>query len=278
MHRAAIRLNSGSIPGNLRIDPVVVNVAIEDFAPEARRGKAQPVVPPGALRQGSHHDHVLPRPVEPAMKGENTVFVGRVKCAQIVAAQRGSGIAQANEVLREAEMIGHRPFGSMFHWLSSRNSWPMNSWGIPGAVSRTAAAKRLRLRPYQDCGLAGSASAGMRGLRPVMTRSWFSIQVTARHAWSSLGGYSAAAIADSETAAWAPRDAAPTASRSAPRRVSCCPTSKPAPPWEESAMIGGTVEGMSENFPRQNSAFCRIRGCRVRNSVVSVRQNSQPLP
>jgi len=44
------------------------------------------------------------------------------------------------------------------------------------------------------------------------------------------------------------------------------------------SMIGVTVEGMSENSPGQNSAFCRIRGCRVRNSVVSVRQNSQPLP
>src|SRR6266851_6668963 len=96
------------------------------------------------------------------------------------------------------------PFGSTSQGLSSRNSWPMKIWGMPGAVSRMAVATRLRLRAYQERWLDESASAGSRGWRWTMTRSWFSTQVTARQPWSKPGGYRAAAIADIETPAFAP--------------------------------------------------------------------------
>src|SRR5260370_5000251 len=102
------------------------------------------------------------------------------------------------------------PFGSTSQGFSSKNSWPMKSWGMPGAVSRIAFATRLRLRAYQERWLEGSASAGNRGSRPANARSWFSTQVTARQAWSNPGGYSTAAIADIDIAALAPPEAAAT--------------------------------------------------------------------
>ena len=51
-----------------------------------------------------------------------------------------------------------------------------------------------------------------------------------------------------------------------------------APPADAGATTGSAVDGMSENSPGQNSAFCRIRGCRPRSRVVNARQNSHPLP
>lgn len=58
--------------------------------------------------------------------------------------------------------------GLSLQYLSSRNSWPMNSIGMPGAVSSIPVATRERLRAYHERGFEPSASAGMRGPRSVV--------------------------------------------------------------------------------------------------------------
>src|SRR5262245_57977729 len=61
--------------------------------------------------------------------------------------------------------------GLSLQFLSSRISWPINSIGIPGAVSNMDVAKRLRLRAYQDLGFEGSASQAILGFHSSGLRS-----------------------------------------------------------------------------------------------------------
>ena len=71
------------------------------------------------------------------------------------------------------------------HCLSSRNSWPMNSIGMPGAVRLMAVATRARLRPYHERGLPGSPRRATRSSRPWYTMSWFSGPCTNCQWWSN---------------------------------------------------------------------------------------------
>src|SRR5437870_9651180 len=83
--------------------------------------------------------------------------------------------------------------GLSLQYLSSRNSWPMKSMGMPGAVSRRPVATRERLRAYQDRALVGSAKAGMRGFLSLAScdsrsKSWFSMNWTVCQAAEKPGG------------------------------------------------------------------------------------------
>ena len=108
------------------------------------------------------------------------------------------------------------------HSLSSRNSWPMNSIGTPGAVRSRPVATRARLRAYQERGSFQSASLGIRGCRwspsASSTRSWFSMQLYACHACGTFHGRtrprrsgSRSTRASAPPAAWASASRTPVA-------------------------------------------------------------------
>ena len=60
---------------------------------------------------------------------------------------RSAPSSPSHQIMRSAR------FGLSDHSLSSRNSWPMNSIGTPGAVRSSPVATRARLRAYHDRGL-----------------------------------------------------------------------------------------------------------------------------
>src|SRR5438876_859228 len=99
MHGYVVRENSSRVPNYLRVNPIIIDVAVEYLKP------AHSIRSPGC------------------------------------------------------------PATSSDHCLSSRNSWPMNSIGIPGAVMTRPIATRDRLRAHQECGFEGSASRGIRSIR-----------------------------------------------------------------------------------------------------------------
>ena len=107
------------------------------------------------------------------MEGEHAVAVVAVVDVDRLRAQRRMAAAQPDEVAGEAVEVGHVAVapsspshqmnrsggcGLSDQSLSSRNSWPMNSIGTPGAVSSRPVATRARLRAYQERGLSQSAS------------------------------------------------------------------------------------------------------------------------
>jgi hypothetical protein len=165
MQRAPIGLNAAPVPGDPRIDQFVIHVAVEHLCPPAGGRKAQFVVVPGTFGDRGNHDHIQTRILEPPMKAENTIRIRRVECVHIVASQRRLILPKPDQILGKAEMIRHGTIGTAVQTippqqvraarvrvpgLSSRNSWPMKSWGIPGAVSKIEVANRLRLRAYQE--------------------------------------------------------------------------------------------------------------------------------
>ena len=180
---------------------MVVDVAVEHFRPKSRGGETEIVTLPRTFRERRDDDDVLSGALEPAVISEHAIAIGLVECVDVVASQRGQVSPQMDQVAREAQMIAHRPIVTEspprqqvrtvrqnvpWHLLeefltheevgNARRSQQQRG-GDPAAAARIPRA-----------GMEESASTGIRGLRPVRTRSWFSMQVTARHAWSKVGG------------------------------------------------------------------------------------------
>src|SRR5262245_54054432 len=68
-----------AVAGRKRIDPVVVDVAVEDLEPLAGTGKPKVVRPPRGLTQCGDDDDVRGAAVDPAVKRDHTVLIVHVK-------------------------------------------------------------------------------------------------------------------------------------------------------------------------------------------------------
>jgi hypothetical protein len=153
-----------AIPRDDWVNPVIVDVGVENLSPSPWAGKTDRVVIPGAFRErGNHHD-VLACAFDPAVKRDHTVQIVYMKWVYIVLAQRSMIPAQTDEILRKAKMIHHCGIGSRVQAISPKKIrrlgipapllvfqklLPHEELGMPGAVSRIPMAKRVRLRAYQ---------------------------------------------------------------------------------------------------------------------------------
>ena len=174
-------------PATWGFTPGLINIAVKDLAPGAAAGNADPVIE--TVKSGEMHDHqhVLSFAFDPAMKGQDTILIVDVDHAETLSAQTRVAPTQREQLAREAKVIEHllvagvepaqsssrswRLTKSSDHCLSSKNSCPMKSIGMPGAVSPMPVATRARLRPNHERGSSGCPSRATRSSRPSRTMS-----------------------------------------------------------------------------------------------------------
>ena len=73
VHWAVARLDTSAVTRYLRIHPMVIDVAVEDFSPKSRHRETQIVAPPGAFSEGRYDYNVLSDAVEPPMKSKHAI-------------------------------------------------------------------------------------------------------------------------------------------------------------------------------------------------------------
>src|SRR5271165_2465793 len=115
MHRAAVGVDTAPVAGDDRIDPVVVDITVEDLEPAARPGEAQRVAPVGRLIQGRDHDYIAADPLHPALEGDHAVRIMDVKDVDSLPAERWLMSAQGDEFTREPEVVDHRLVGTLIN-------------------------------------------------------------------------------------------------------------------------------------------------------------------
>src|SRR5438552_3497157 len=88
----------------IRIEPLVIDVAIEHFVPMAAAGKTEAitVIVERALVQARDDHDIAADARQPAMNGDDAVFVVDVKHVQAFAAQGRMFSSKPHEVAREA--------------------------------------------------------------------------------------------------------------------------------------------------------------------------------
>ena len=86
VHWAAARIDTGAVTRYLRIHPVVIDVAVEDFSPKPRHRETQIITPPGAFSEGRYDYNVSPNALEPPMKSKHAIAVRAVKWVDLVTA------------------------------------------------------------------------------------------------------------------------------------------------------------------------------------------------
>lgn len=89
MQRTSRCQNPSSIARYHWINPVVIDVAVEDFNPRSRRRESNRVVVPSCLGKSCNYNYVFPCALQPSVKCNDAVLVVDVKCVDIVTSQTG---------------------------------------------------------------------------------------------------------------------------------------------------------------------------------------------
>ena len=89
MHGWTVRVYAAAVPGNDRIDPIVVDVAVKYFQPVSPAREPDTVVVPRAFVQAAHGHDILSETFYPTVKCEDAVFVMHVNDSAPFAAQGG---------------------------------------------------------------------------------------------------------------------------------------------------------------------------------------------
>src|SRR6266446_651113 len=112
MHRYVIREGCPRVPSRLRVNPVIVNVAVEYFAPAATGRKTDAIAIAVKVRHAYYNNYILPFAWHPAVERQNTILVMRVHRAKAFAAQRRKVPAQLNQFSSKTQEIAHSRIGS----------------------------------------------------------------------------------------------------------------------------------------------------------------------
>ena len=75
MHGYIIRENCPAVPNYSWVNPIIVNVAVEYFAPAATGRKTDAIAVAVKVRQACRNDHVLPFTWHPTVEREHAVSV-----------------------------------------------------------------------------------------------------------------------------------------------------------------------------------------------------------
>src|SRR6266550_1592884 len=113
MHGYVIRENSSRVPNYLRVNPIIVNVAVEYFAPAATGRKTDAIAVPVKVRHAYYNDYVVPFAWHPPVERQDTILVMRVHDAKALTPKRRKLPAQLNQFSNEAQEIAHRRIGSV---------------------------------------------------------------------------------------------------------------------------------------------------------------------
>ena len=107
MERLRSGEDSAAVAGDVGVHPVLVDVAVEDFAPGAVAREADAVVEAIEWREMRDHDHVVARPFDPAMEGEHSVLIVSVDYSESLAAQARMFPAEVEQLASEPQVIEH---------------------------------------------------------------------------------------------------------------------------------------------------------------------------
>ncbi len=84
MQRPPGRQNPSSIARYHGIDPVVIDVAVENLNPRSRIRESNRVVVPSCLGKRCNYNYVFPRALKPSMKSNDAVLVVHMECVHIL--------------------------------------------------------------------------------------------------------------------------------------------------------------------------------------------------
>lgn len=87
MQRAAGRRNFSGVTRYCGIDPIIVDVTVEYFAPRPGIGKSNRVVVPCCFGESRNYDYVVSGPIKPSVKGHDAVLVVDMEGVYVFAAQ-----------------------------------------------------------------------------------------------------------------------------------------------------------------------------------------------
>ena len=107
MHGTAGSIDLAAVADDGWVNPVVVNVAIEEFPPCSAAREAERIVVEGLIVKADDDHHVEAITLEPAMECEDSVVIVHVRHADRTSAESRLIPAQTNQVLREAQEIDH---------------------------------------------------------------------------------------------------------------------------------------------------------------------------
>ena len=97
-----IGLNTTIVSDGERIDPIVINVRIEQFRPVATLWKTELIVKERIVAETGNDHNILTLPVNPTMERDYAVGVARIERIDVLATQGGLVPAEADQVLRES--------------------------------------------------------------------------------------------------------------------------------------------------------------------------------
>ncbi len=91
---------------------MIVDVAVEDLEPRARRWETELVRIPRRFGQIGHHDNVAADALQPAVKRNDPVEIVYVENADRISVQRRLPPAQPDHVLGKSAIVDHCPIGA----------------------------------------------------------------------------------------------------------------------------------------------------------------------
>ncbi len=86
MHRLRVREHAAAIADRVRIDPLLVHIAVEDFPPLTAARKPDAIVEPIEWREMDDNHHVVSGALHPAVKCQHAILVVRMHDAEALSA------------------------------------------------------------------------------------------------------------------------------------------------------------------------------------------------
>ena len=100
-------VDPSTVADGVDVDPVLVDIAVENLAPITAAGKADLIVEAIGVPEMHDHDHVVALSLHPAVKREHAILIVNMHNAETLTAQARIAPAKFNELPRETHMIQH---------------------------------------------------------------------------------------------------------------------------------------------------------------------------
>ena len=108
VQRCRVGEDAAAVAGDVRVDPVLVDVAVEDLPPVAAAREADAVVEAVERSKVHDHHHVVAFALDPAVEREHAVLIVDVHHAETLArASAGCRQRSAEQLAREPQVVEH---------------------------------------------------------------------------------------------------------------------------------------------------------------------------
>ena len=107
VQRLGLRVDPSAVADGVGVDPVLVDIAVENLAPITAAGKADSIIEAIEIPEVRDHDHVVAFSLHPAVKCEHAVLIVDMHHAEALATQARIAPAKFDQFPRETHMIKH---------------------------------------------------------------------------------------------------------------------------------------------------------------------------